>query len=133
MTDVASYEAAGTPLVSVVRDDDTLKVSLAEVDSAGTFTTPSLAGLAPEREPNDEEIAFGITSLNPPAGSTTLGEQRLIDIAVRATQAAVESSGALDAASAIVIAQKIQHAVRSALAALPEETTAQGIGTVYTP
>jgi hypothetical protein len=132
---LTSYDAPGHPQVSVLRIGDVLAVVVGSIDVSGPepILANSISGLSPKRTPNEEEKAFGVASLNPPFGSTTLGEQRLIDIAVRAAQAAIESTGGLDAAGAIVVAQKVQHAVRGALALLPPVTGPTGIGTVYTP
>lgn len=134
MKTVVQYEPVGGPLVSVVRDGDTLFVAVADLDENGDVAALSISGLDPSRSPSEEEEAFGISSFNPPAGFTTKGELRLVDIAVRATQAAVESSGGLEPAGAIILALRVQHAVRGALDLMPADTSIPtGIGSVYVP
>jgi hypothetical protein len=120
MTDSAIYEAPGHPTVTLERTGTTIAV-----------TVTGLTGLAPRRAPNSEELALGIESLSPPSGRTRRGEQRLIEIATRATLAAVESSAFMDAGGAAVIAQKLGHGVRSALELLPTAAAPAGIGTVF--
>lgn len=134
MASIVTYEAPGHPLVTVVDFGDGrlgVIVGSTNEDASQSFPT-SIAGLAVTREPNDEEQALGITSLNPPAGVTSLGEQRLIEIAMRATLAALADTLEIDAVGAMSVGQKLGHAVRAAVAKLElgEETT-QTFGSVF--
>lgn len=137
MVDLATYEAPGHPIVSVLRDGELMLAALATLTLADSDTetvSKSISGLAPKRPVTEEEEAFGVTGFDPPSAQTTLGEQRLIDALVRATHAAIESTlGSLSPGSAAVIAAKLGHSVRSAIAKLPASTAPEGIGTVYVP
>jgi hypothetical protein len=134
---IHTYEAPGVPLVSVVAFDGEadLGVVVGSVGADGQTAQPtSILGLNPSRSVNAEEIAFGISALHPPSGRTTLGAARLIEIAQRATLAAVESAIGLDPASAAVISQKVGHAVTSALAKFEFVADAPlTIGSVFIP
>lgn len=131
--DVATYEAPGHPLVSIARDGDVHLVVVGSITFAGTqpLLEGSIKGLAPKRTMNEEEQAFGITSLDPPAGQTRLGIERLIDIAVRATQAAVESTIGIEPDGAATIGIKLGFAVRRAFELLPDDGSLEGFGSVY--
>lgn len=134
MSTIVTYEAPGHPLVTVVDfGDGSLGVVVGSTNEDASQSFPSITGLSVTREPNDEEQAFGITSLNPPAGATTRGVDRLIEIAQRATIAAVAETLSIDAGNAAVVAQKIGHAVRGAVAKLDlsEGNEPEKFGTVF--
>lgn len=99
-----TYEAPGLPIATVTQEGSVLSVTITGIE-----------GLAPTREPNDEEELAGITSLSPPSASTPHGAAALVDMAQRAVSSAVYSTAPVPAPADVMVRMKTIAAVNGAL------------------
>lgn len=99
-----TYEAPGLPTATVTDEASVL-----------TAVITGIEGLAPAREPNDEEELAGITSLSPPTATTSDGPQALVDLAQRAVSSAVYSTAPVPAPADVMVRMKTIAAVNGAL------------------
>jgi hypothetical protein len=120
------YDAAST----VYERDYTPRVTLSR-DATGKLTAViEVEGVAPDRTPNAEERAAGITSLDPPTivvrplASRSATLRRLLDASWRAVAEAAKSTPEVETltpADLSTIGYRVTSAVRAALRLIKED------------
>ena len=111
MADVQVFESNGLPRATVTREDD------------GSFScvVDQIDGLAPTRTMSQEEIAMGITSLDPPTCVADTAAE-LVDVAELAVCEAVDATDRESTpAEWLMISLRVGMSVKGALRAMGED------------